>query len=155
MAAVADAYIGAGRGDVFFFAFDTGREDDVSACEMTRAFATEKDRIKIVAHGENGEIIKAFSQCGKIVATRFHSAVLALKMGIDMYPVIYRDKMKNMLSDVGYTVKGCPIDAVDVEGIKRFVLSKGTSFSLSADILSLAGRHAEILRSVLKESETD
>ena len=64
-----------------------------------------KNMAEIVSHSAGGEIQRAYSVCRKIIGARFHSAVLSLKMNIDFYPIIYRQKMRNLLSDVSYPIE--------------------------------------------------
>lgn len=133
MAEIADYWIETFGEDVILFAFDTGDENDVFACECVKNLMRHKERVKIVKHGQNGEIIKAYAECKKIVGARFHSAVLAMKMGIDCYPVIYREKMRNLIFDTDYPIKGSEILAVDTEGIKEFLNMEQVEFELNSD----------------------
>lgn len=130
MAQIADYWIETTGKGVILFAFDVGTEDDTSLCKEVKGLIKHKDMVEIVEHGANGEIPKAFSECRKIVGARFHSAVLSLKMNIDFYPVIYRQKIRNLISDVSYPVKGCDISSVNVEEIQKFLMSGPLNFKM-------------------------
>lgn len=132
MAEAADYWIEKTGKGVILLAFDVGSENDISACEMTRRLIKHKDMVEIVMHGVKGEIPNAFSRCKKIIGARFHSAVLSIKMNIDFYPIIYRMKTQNLISDISYPVKGSYIDSVDLSDIKKFLRLKNVGFKLDA-----------------------
>lgn len=133
MAEIGDYWIETFGEDVILLAFDSGYEDDVFACKCVKELMRHKEKVKIVKHAQNGEIIKAYAECQKIVGARFHSAVLAMKTGIDFYPVIYREKMRNLISDTCYPIKGSEISAVDTEDIKEFLNMGQVEFELNPD----------------------
>lgn len=151
MAEAADYWIETTGKGVILLAFDVGSEDDVSVCEKTRQLIKRKDMVEIAMHGEKGEILEAFSKCRKIAGARFHSGVLSIKMGIDFYPVIYRQKMQNLITDTEYPVKGCFINAVDLEDIKRFLNEEKVNFKLDESYETRAGNGFEALKRELKK----
>lgn len=152
MARVADYWIESTGKGVILLAFDVGLENDTSVCEKTRHLIKHKDMTEIVMHGVKGEIPWAFSRCRKIVGARFHSAVLSIKMGIDFYPIIYRQKMQNLISDISYPIKGSNINSVDLSDIKKFLDTDKVNFKLDKcyEIKVKAG--FETLKSKLKRS---
>ena len=101
MADIADFWIERTGHSVLLMAFDSGSEDDVYSCLCVKKLMKHPEKTKIIIHKSGGEIFKAYSECTKIIGARFHSAVLALKMGLPFFPIIYRDKMKNVLHTVG------------------------------------------------------
>lgn len=130
MADAADFWIEETGKGVVLMAFDTGQENDVFSCECVKKRMQHQDRAEIVKHGGCSEILNAYALCDKVIGARFHSAVLAIKMGIDFYPVIYREKMRNLLSDIQYPVKGCDISNIDTETIKCFLRWENINFHL-------------------------
>lgn len=130
MAQIADYWIETTGKGVILLAFDVGSEDDTVLCEQVKKLVQHKDMVKTVKHGINEEIPKAFSECRKIIGARFHSAVLSLKMNTDFYPIIYRQKMRNLISDISYPIKGCDINAVNMWEIKKFLTSEPIGFTL-------------------------
>lgn len=151
LAQVADYYTAqTGRG-IIFLAFDSGKEDDVSVCRRVRDRMKMPERAEIVAHAQGGEIFEAYARCEKIIATRFHSAVLAMRMGIEVYPVIYRDKMRNLIEDTGCPEQGSELVNLQVQPLKDFVCRQGASgFCVRAEKLE----HTECLRRYLKGNKT-
>ena len=130
MAQIADYWIETAGKGVILLAFDTGTEDDTSLCKKVKSLMKYKNMAEIVSHSAGGEIQRAYSVCRKIIGARFHSAVLSLKMNIDFYPIIYRQKMRNLLSDVSYPIDGCDIRSVDISEIQRFLAASTTEFKI-------------------------
>ena len=153
MAEIADWWIETTGQNVILMAFDTGKENDVYACDCVKKLMKHQECTELVLHGEGGEIIEAFGKCGKIIGTRFHSVVLALKMGIDVYPIIFRDKTKNLLEDINYPVKGSDISNINEDEIKEFLLKDKTGYSLPSDYEKKAKCHTEAFRKFLKNQQ--
>ena len=151
MAETADYWIATTGKEVILFAFDVGSEDDISVCEEVRRLIKHKDLVKVVMHGVKGEIPKAFSECRKIVGARFHSAVLSMKMNIDFYPVIYRQKTRNLISDISYPIKGSDIKSVDLEDIKKFLDTEKVDFKLDKSYEIKVRNGFETLKSKLEK----
>lgn len=149
MAEAADQWIrNTGKG-VILMAFDTGKEDDLFACQAVQKLMQFSDRTEIVAHTDGTEILAAFACCEKIIGARFHSAVLALRMDIPLYPVIFREKMRNLIRDLDYPILGCGIDQIDQQGILDFLSEEQPRFTLQAEFLSAANKHARLLRAAI------
>ena len=146
MASIADFWIeSSGRG-VILMAFNSGNEDDIYSCECVKKLMKHPEKAEIAAHKRGGEIFEAYSKCSKIVGARFHSAVLALKMGLPFFPIVYRDKMKNLINDLGYPVCGCKIDEIDNVSLRTFLAEDKKSYHLEKDIYVSANKYAQILR---------
>ncbi len=145
MAQLADYWVETTGKDVILLAFDSGMEDDVFACDCVRKLMKHKDKVTYAVHREGGEIIDAYTKCKKIVGARFHSIVLAIKMGIDVYPVAYREKVGNLIDDLTYPVKGCAIDSINADEIKEFFLHKVEYIYSEKDF-----KYAEYLKDAIK-----
>ena len=152
MAETADYWIEATGKGVILFAFDVGSENDTSVCETVRRLIKHKDMVEVVMHGVEGEIPKAFSKCRKIVGARFHSAVLSMKMNIDFYPIIYRQKMQNLITDTSYPVKGSCINSVDFEDIKRFLNTEKIDFEIDESYERKVQKGFETLKCKLEKA---
>ena len=149
MAQIADYWVETMGKEVILFAFDSGTEDDVFACDCVKSMMQYKDKVSYSIHREGGEIIEAYTQCKKIVGARFHSIVLAIKMGIDVYPVAYREKVKNLIDDLTYPVKGCAIDSINAEEIKSFFLHD-VEYVYDENKLEIAFKYAQYLKEAIK-----
>ena len=151
MAEAADYWIEKTGKGVILLAFDVGSENDTSACETTGRLIKHRNMVDMVMHGVKGEIPEAFSRCEKIIGARFHSAVLSIKMNIDFYPIIYRMKTQNLISDISYPVKGSYIDSVDLSDIKKFLRLKNVGFKLDESYEFKVRQGFESLKSKLEK----
>lgn len=151
MAKIADYWVENKKSNVVLMAFDTGEEDDVFACECVKRLMKHSDMAEIATHGHSGEILNAYGECEKVVGARFHSAVLAMKTDTDLYPIIYREKMRNLLDDTNYPIKGCDIANIDIQSIKEFLIGKKNDFALDKSFEV----EAEKIFSMLKDEWRD
>ena len=146
MAELADEWIRKTGKRVLLMAFDTGKEDDLFACRSVQTLMHFPDQTEIVAHRDGTEIPAAFAQCEKVVAARFHATILALRMGMPVYPLVYREKVRNLLKDIQYPYPVCDLDAIDNASLLAFVGSNRTPHPLEQDIHKRAGEHIQLLK---------
>ena len=151
MAEIADEWIQKTGKTVLLMAFDTGKEDDLFACRAVQTLMRFPHRTEIAAHTDGTEIPAAFSRCEKIIGARFHSMVLALRMGVPFFPVIYREKMQNLMRDMSYPVLGCEIDRIDHQAVSAFLNGKQSGFLLQKNCGSAAKKHALLLKAAITE----
>ena len=151
MAEAADEWIRKTGKGVLLMAFDTGKEDDLFACRAVQALMQFPDKTEIIAHTDGTEILAAFVRCEKIISARFHSMVLALRIGIPFFPVIYRKKMRNLICDLNYPVSGCEINRIDHLAVSAFLDEKHTKFLLQKDYCSVANKHVLLLKEAMNE----
>jgi polysaccharide pyruvyl transferase WcaK-like protein len=148
MAAAADEWVRSTGNGVILMAFDTGKEDDLFACRAVRKLMQFSDRVEIVGHRDGTEIPTAFARCEKIIGARFHSMVLALRMGIPFFPIVFREKMRNLILDQNYPFSGCGIDQISMADIRIFLGPSGC-LPHKADC-SDASSHTLLLKEKLK-----
>ena len=147
MAEAADEWIKSTGNGVILMAFDTGKEDDLVACRAVQALMQFPEKAQIVGHRDGTEILTAFAKCERIIGARFHSMVLALRMGIPFFPVIYREKMRNLILDRNYPVSGCDIHQIDHRAVSAFL--KENFLPQKKD--SAANEHVQLLKAALNE----
>ena len=150
MAKIADEWICETGKPVALFSFNSGSEDDLFACRAVQTLMRFADRVEIVAHQGGTEIPAAFACCEKIIGARFHSMVLALRMGIPFYPVIFREKMRNLMCDLKYPISGCSIGDISEEDIRAFLWKKQPAWIPPEKYFSNASNHAALLREKLR-----
>lgn len=148
LAEAADYYIETTKKGVYLLAFDAGEEDDCAACRYVAKLMKNKTA-QIVVHGEENEIINAYSECGRIIGTRFHSAILALKMGLDLYPVIYRHKMKELLKDIDFDRSYGFVKEPNLLKMKEFLANEQEAFKLPEGYIKKAEGHFDVLKEFL------
>ena len=146
MAEIADEWVRKTGKDVILMAFDTGEENDVFACQAVKSLMEFSDHAEIAAHKDGTEIPAAFAQCEKIIAARFHATVLALRMGIQLYPLIFREKVRNLLKDLKYPYSACELDNIDKASLQRFLEENQTPYHVEEDICVRANMHSQLLK---------
>ena len=151
MAEAADEWIRKTGKGVLLMAFDTGKEDDLFACRAVQARMEFPDRVQIAAHRDGTEIPAAFARCEKIIGARFHAMVLALRMGIPFFPVIFREKMRNLICDLSYPIAGCDIGRIDQQAVSAFLDSTQPEFLLQKNYYDTANRHVLLLKAAMNE----
>ena len=149
MAEAADEWIRKTGKGVLLLAFDTGKEDDLFACRAVQALMQFPGRTEIAAHTDGTEILAAFARCEKLIGARFHSMVLALRMGIPLYPLIFREKARNLLKDVQYPFPVSELDAIDHASLYEFLGSDQNPCPLKEEIFTQANEHAQLLKQQL------
>ena len=146
MAEAADEWIRETGKGVLLMAFDTGAEDDLFACRAVQSLMQFPDRAEIIAHTDGTEVPEAFARCEKIIAARFHATVLALRMGIPVYPLIFREKARNMLKDIQFPYPTCDLDAIDSTSLRDFLGSGQTPYPLEQDTYVRARNHVRLFK---------
>jgi colanic acid/amylovoran biosynthesis protein len=151
MAEIADEWVRKTGKDVILMAFDTGKENDLFACWAVKSLMEFSGYAEIAAHRDCTEIPAAFARCEKIIAARFHASVLALRMGIPLYPLIFREKTRNLLKDLQYPFPVCDLDDIDKASLQKFLTSEQTPYPLEKDIRVRAELHTQLFRQVLAQ----
>lgn len=149
MAEIADEWVRETGKNVILMALDTGKEDDVFACQSVKALMEFGECVEIVAHKEGTEIPAAFAQCEKIITARLHASVLALRMGIPLYPLVFREKVRNMLYDLHFPFPMSDLDDIDPSSLRDFIKNPQDPHRLEADICVRAGEHAALFKQQL------
>lgn len=102
MATLIDHHIENIGGNVALFAFDSEDENDLVAAHYIKKLSKYKENVEIIPYlNDSDHFIEKFSQCEKIVGIRFHSSVLALKLGIPLFSIYYSNKTINLMQDLG------------------------------------------------------
>lgn len=146
MAEIADQWIQETGKGVILMAFDAGKEDDLFSCLAVKALMQYPEHVEIVVHKDCTEIPEAFARCEKIIAARFHATVLALRMGIPVYPLIFREKVRNLLKDLRYPYPASNIDDIDRDSLAAFLTEPQTPLRLEPETLAGAKEHTNLLR---------
>ena len=153
MAEIADEWICKTGKGVILMAFDSGKEDDLFACRAVQKLMQYPEKTEIVAHRDGTEIPAAFAQCEKIIAGRFHATVLALRMGIPLYPLIFREKVRNLLKDIQYPFPASDLDAIDQASLRDFLSSEQNYGHLEKNIYIRASEHAQLLKQQIQRGQ--
>lgn len=86
--------------------------------------------IEIINYKKNiPEYLKQIGECNQFIAARFHAVIIALKFGINVVPIIYGDKTRNLLNDLNY-----PFQTVDLNTIEN--LNSVPFWEINQDLIS-------------------
>lgn len=104
LAKISDAYTQRTGKKVYLFAFDSGNEDDIAAANAICRLCKHKDQVVVVPYlGNHQAFLQAFKSCERMIAIRFHAAVLSDYYHIPFLPVAYSNKMENLTADRKHT----------------------------------------------------
>ena len=103
LAEIADRFINETGRNVCLLCFNTGLEDDVSVANQVYGIMKNKHMTEIIRYTDINDMLKNIKRCGAILGIRFHSTILAIRMGIAVVPIAYSDKTKNALDEIGYS----------------------------------------------------
>lgn len=134
LANIADDYIEKTGKKVLLFAFDSEMENDLSSAHHILNLSRRKDKIEIIPYlGDEHSFINEMSACERIIAIRFHSAILADKLNIPFLPIVYSNKMESFLNDRGYEHKIIKIDelndSLDIDDTVNKIIDGETLFN--------------------------
>ena len=79
-------------------------EGDLDAAKDISKRIAEKQSVKILDYDglNREELLKEICSSEYIIATRFHGTILGLTAGKSVFPIIYSDKTKYVLEDIGF-----------------------------------------------------
>ena len=104
MAMLLDGLLNRGK-EIVLASFCKEEGDEEGIRKILDAMSRGKDsRIRILCYdGTNArELTEAIAESGSVIATRFHASILAMAAGRSVLPVIYSDKTKHVLQDMGF-----------------------------------------------------
>ena len=68
---------------------------------MNKLSEIEREKTKVFRYsGDLDSALELYQKADRVIATRFHAMVLALKYGKPVYSISYNQKVKNVLSDI-------------------------------------------------------
>ena len=153
VASAADLWVKTTGKKVLLIAFDSGGEDDVWACYVVKDKMSFSEKAEVVMHRDGTEIPNAFSRCEKIICARFHAIVLSLRMGLPFYPLIFREKARNLLKDIEYPFSKSDIDNIDWESLSAFVTESQPTFRIDNNIYEHSKDYVRIFKNTLGENQ--
>ena len=86
------------------FCKEEGDEEGIS--KILSAMGCENDpRVRVLCYdGTNADALTtAIAESGGVIGTRFHATILAIAAGRPVLPIVYSDKTKHVIEDLGFT----------------------------------------------------
>lgn len=139
LAEIANNYIERTQEMVAIFAYDSESENDLAAAHHIFHLIDNKDKVKIIPYLGNIEMfLNEFSSCAKVIAIRFHGAILSNVYEIPCIPIIYSNKMDNLLKDNKYrdykiTIENLTIEELDIKKITEDLIIGSNLFVRDTD----------------------
>jgi len=140
LAEIADRFINETGKNVCLLCFNTGLEDDVSVANQVYDIMKNKHMTEIIRYTDINYMLKNIKRCRAILGIRFHSTILALRMGIPVVPIAYSDKTKNALDEIGYSGKIYDVNNIDTDEVLRSILN-AVPYKLDNNIIKSAENH--------------
>jgi colanic acid/amylovoran biosynthesis protein len=148
MAELVNAYLATSEDkSVRLFGFDGGRENDEEVIDEVLQYVNAKGRVRKIIYNEKILImpyLDLFWECSFVLASRFHSMILAARFGIPFFSIIYSKKMSNVLSDLGYfdnSVLYGRVHELDVPKLVGGMQNNLNSYSISPSVVSDSKKH--------------
>ena len=150
LAKIADGYVKNTGNKVKIFCFDSGKENDALSAERMYRSVKYGDKVETVVYKNIPDMLAEMKKCSIILGVRFHSNVLAARMGIPFVPMAYSDKTVNALDEIGYideiyNYKSFNADVV----IDRILNAK--PFKLDDEIIISAQQHILRFKEYIKK----
>lgn len=89
---------------VYLFSFCEDEGDEKVISKIVDSLPLKfRNKIDVVAYkGEIDKFLNQYSQVESMFATRFHSMILSSLLGQNIFPIMYSEKMNNVLKDLNY-----------------------------------------------------
>lgn len=112
--------------NVYLISFCAAEGDEAAISEILSMLDTDKKwKVKkILYNGDIDVFLPKYLSMESVFTTRFHAMVLSILAGQNIFPLIYSDKMKNVLDDLGYTGKYLRIDEINEHLDEKNILTE-------------------------------
>ena len=78
-------------------------QGDRNYCEKMRSSFSPAERISVLNYnGDIDAVLECFCSAEYVVATRFHAMILGFLCNCNVFPIIYNEKMSNVLMDLSF-----------------------------------------------------
>ena len=113
------------------------QKDEESFIDSILAESANKDINKLIYQGNVEDFLKKYLTFSLVFATRFHSMIISMKAGQRFCPIIYNQKMDNVLDDIHYNgvrvrLNNLQLSDSDLNNIENMEPIKVDNFSISA-----------------------
>lgn len=88
--------------NISLFSFCKKQGDEETIEEIIKLLSSQKNIKKVFYNGDIQGFLTSYASMQSMYCGRFHSMVLSMLFKQNVYPVIYSQKMSNVLKDIGY-----------------------------------------------------
>ncbi|MCQ4690835.1 polysaccharide pyruvyl transferase family protein [Clostridium sp. SL.3.18] len=104
--------------EIVAMSFCKGEKDDEFIGRLMGKYASSNGELEYYSYqGNIKEALGKIQECEIVVGTRFHSMILAWIYGKKVLPIVYNDKMQNVIND--YEYKGSYINLEDMKDFRE------------------------------------
>lgn len=149
LAEAADCFVERYNRKVLLFAFDNGMENDVSACGSIKYMMKHNEMAEIVIYNSDIDYFYSrMAECGKMISSRFHSAVLSLLAEIPLICISHTNKLRDLSNVFGMTY----LDREDdIKPILDFISKDNEPIKIENATIEEAKKHITSLKHWLEE----
>lgn len=149
LAEAADSFVERYNQKVLLFALDNGTENDVSACGSIKHMMKHNEMAEIVIYNSDIDYFYSrMAECGKMISSRFHSAVLSLLAEIPLICISHTNKLRDLSNVFGMTY----LDREDdIKPILDFISKDNEPIKIGDATIEEAKKHVTSLKHWLEE----
>lgn len=107
---------------IYLFSFCKKQGDEETIENILKLIVNKYNIQKVFYDGKVDDFLKVYGSVEKVYCGRFHSMILSMLFDQNIYPIIYSEKMTNVLKDIGY--EGDSIKIEDFHSIDPREVSK-------------------------------
>ena len=97
------------------------RQGDTKVIDAIMKLLDNRQYVTTYEYEEYGieKSIELFSKCSGVIATRYHAMILGILFRKPLIPIVYSEKMLNVLNDMGYSGKVLNVNHLSNENIEN------------------------------------
>lgn len=146
-------------GVVYLFSFCRLEGDEKMIAKILNSLSEQyKESIKTILYEDDIEsFLSIYKKMEYMFCTRFHSLILSILFNQKFLPVIYSNKILNVLNDLGFQGDILHIDdqGLSIEGsrIMSYFHNKNNQIDLTKEVIDSSKRQFEVLDSILSKEK--
>lgn len=138
--------------EIFLFSFCSKQKDDKTIETILKLLPNTNNITKVYYTSNIESFLKIYSTVEKMYCSRFHSMILSMLYNQKFIPIIYSEKMTNVLKDIRYKGYSCKIEDFYKQQPEELNSKFSTcTYDISNQILE-SNKQFEKLDSILKEN---
>ena len=119
------------------------RQGDTKVIDAIMKLVDNRQYVTIYEYKEYGieKSIELFSKCSGVIATRYHAMILGMLFRKPLVPIVYSEKMLNVLNDMGYSGRVLNVNSLSNEHIENI---EDLMFKLQDDVIDRQIERAQL-----------
>lgn len=122
------------------------KQGDLDVCKKIKNDFLSDENVNIVNYdGDTEQIIDLFAKSDFVIASRFHAMIMGFRFGCKVFPIVYNEKLSNVLSDVNVSP-----ESYSLKNVKNIDLSQSVEIKDISELKSSAQQQFAYLDKLLK-----